>query len=299
MSNITLNNGATPPAAMTYVSWVELTAAAGGPSVWFASGGATVGGAAAVTQAVHPTGGVGISGGATDPKWACVDGMHGGVLVGGSAEVMFSSTMTSAGGAKIGGTASVGYSNPIFIPDGGVAVGGSSTLSYMLTSAFVPTPEDPYNEAFNAWAVGYPLGAVSRYNGMPANSCCVFKGKLFVANRGGVYAVDSDTDRGLPIHASVTLGMMDFDSPQNKNIPEVYVAAETAGQLSLAARTIDGGEYEYTLDPTPTGIHGLRALLGRGAKGRYWQLRVDNVAGAAFTLDAVSAAVVSLQRKEI
>jgi len=55
--------------------------------------------------------------------------------------------------------------------------------------------------------------------------------------------------------------------------------------------------YTYTLAPRQAELHPSRTIFGRGVKGRFWQWKLANVAGADFTLDDLSLDVAPVARR--
>ena len=295
---------------------------------WPAYGGTQVSGAATVEMLwiEHvPTGGLSAGGAAIIPNQYRIDAsgglsvggiafdgspftMTGGVTLGGTAELVASSTFTitptggmaaagsaslsfatpvvASGGVSVGGTATVTDYFPAYVASGGVSVGGEA-FSYFLPAGFTATDSNPYNDAFEAWAINYDTSAPSRYVGLPATSMCRFNGVTYMTTRAGVYAYRGDTDDGANIPAAVTTPRTDFEEPHDKKIQAIYVSARASGQLLLKVTSNEVSGRYYALTYTPDYVHGARATLGRGLQSRYWQFRIENRDGAAFDLDGM------------
>jgi hypothetical protein len=43
--------------------------------------------------------------------------------------------------------------------------------------------------------------------------------------------------------------------------------------------------------------HTMKVSVGRNGKGRYWMLRIDNVNGSDFSVDAISVLPILMSRK--
>lgn len=231
-----------------------------------------------------PTGGVLVGGAA--PMSFPLNFTHvptGGVLVGGVAPTTAANPFIPTGGVRVGGAAVVVAKFPLHVPSGGVQVGGAA-IAFFLPVGAVATAENPYGDDFPGWAMNYETGAPSRYMGLPANSLCRFNGKTYVANAAGIYEVTGATDAGQPIHASVTVPKTDFDDSHNKRIPAVYLGARCAGTLLLKVLVNGQSGRYYGVTARDAYIRGTRVTLGRGLEARYWQFRIENMAGADFEI---------------
>jgi len=222
----------------------------------------------------------------------------GGATWGGLASTRTTYNWTMSGAYVYGGAATVTYKSPRFYPSGGAVWNGVATVIYHSTTA-TSSPENPNLDSFTAWAVNYQTGAVSRYDAMPATSCCFFNGVLYVTNAAGVYAVDNTSDQGVNINSSVDFGLTDFGKPEDKRVPALYLGASSSGSLAVNARTNIGELGYYGMDLSPAGWHGSRATLGRGVQARYWQFRVVSINGSTMEIDAISLDPLILKRRGV
>ena len=232
--------------------------------------------------------------------------MSGGYIWGGGAGIKAVIKYTMAGGYQWAGSATVVAKSPRWIGGvgaAGIIWAGAATVVFKPKGAAGPA-ENPNNDPYTAWLVAYANGAVSRYDAMPATSCCFFNGQLYVTNAVGVYAVNGLTDNGVNIQASFDTGLQDNDSPYKKTVQYVYVSTisgDAGAGLNLAVRTTADltTESSYPVTTENTGVHGTRAILGRGVRARYWEYRVSNVAGSSFVIDGVDEEITKMTRKEI
>lgn len=251
------------------------------------SGGLSVGGMAFDGSPFTMTGGVTLGGTAelvASSTFTITP--TGGVTAAGSAPISFATPVVASGGVSVGGTATVTDYFPAYVASGGVSVGGEA-LSYFLPAGFTATDSNPYNDSFEAWTINYDTSAPSRYVGLPATSMCRFNGVTYMTTRAGVYAYRGDTDDGANIPAAVTTSRTDFEEPHDKKIQAIYVSARASGQLLLKVTSNEVSGRYYALTYTPDYVHGARATLGRGLQSRYWQFRIENRDGAAFDLDGM------------
>lgn len=205
----------------------------------------------------------------------------GGVLMGGIGTAKGATPVVPAGGVAQGGIAIVAAPRPRHVPAGGISVGGAA-IAFALPLGTVSTAENPYGDDFPGWTINYETGAPSRYMGLPANSICRFNGKTYVANAAGIYEVTGTTDAGQPIRASITIPKTDFEDSHNKRIPAVYIGARCPGTLLLKVLVNGQSGRYYGVTAGDTFIRGSRVTLGKGLEARYWQFRLENMAGADF-----------------
>jgi hypothetical protein len=208
----------------------------------------------------------------------------GGFRLGGVGPRLVRFKFIASSGARLQGTAAFRVRLPRHIPTGGLKLEGTA-LNYLLPSGVVATAENPYNSSFEGWAINYETSAASRYERLPANSICRFNGVTYVANAGGIYALDADTDAGQPINAKVTLGTTDFSSKNRKRVNYVYIGFKSNAPMLITAVT-DKETKTYTdVQPAGEGNRGTRAILGKGLEGLYWSFELANKEGAFFELD--------------
>lgn len=140
--------------------------------------------------------------------------------------------------------------------------------------------------------------AVTTYEGITANSACVFNGVVLLATGAGIVALEGDTDLGAPIAAELTSGVVDFGDSHSKRILAGYAGYRAEGDVELTLIADGHHEAIYRLQPRRIGEqHATRVKFGRGASGRYWQWKLANRDGAGFALDALALDVVALGRK--
>ena len=126
--------------------------------------------------------------------------------------------------------------------------------------------------------------AASKYEGFNFNSLCQINESVYLgASSAGIHEIGGDTDAGPAIAAFVLSGLDDFKSDHQKRLTDAYIAAESDGALTLKV-TADGVTDSYSLTESGA-LKNRKVPLGKGRKGRYWQLEIANQAGAGFTLE--------------
>jgi hypothetical protein len=149
---------------------------------------------------------------------------------------------------------------------------------------------------FYGWVLNAATEAASRYEGWNFNSLCEIDASRYLgASSAGIHELGGDTDAGTDIAAFVLSGLQDFKSDYQKRVTDAYVATESDGALTLKV-TADGVTDSYALNESGT-LKNRKVPLGKGRKGRYWQLEIDNQDGAGFTLDQVTLLAEVLSRR--
>lgn len=218
----------------------------------------------------------------------------GGMLYSGEATLQAVLTYTPSGGIIYAGTATVTVKQPVFVPSGGILYSGEA-VSIFVGSTQILTPENPYADLFSGWALNYKTNAASRYEDLPMNSICTFKGVTYVANAGGIYKLEKTDDAGQPISASATvLSNTDFGTRKNKRVPYVYLGYESAYNLRMSVVTNKHAVFYQDVFPPSDKNRGARITLGRGLRGLYWTFRISNIDGAFFEIDKMHVDSVSL-----
>jgi hypothetical protein len=280
------------------------------------NGGAVVGGAAIIQEAIQyvPTGGAVVGGsalvqdnipiftsggavvaGAAPVAFVSNTTPSGGVVVAGASPIIYRSQIVPVGGVVVAGDPRIVFRESYFLPTGGVVVGGDANVAF-LRSGVVATPENPNGYPYEGLAVNLETFAPSRYVGMPATSITQFKGKTFMTNAAGIYEYGADTDAGVEIDASIQWPTTDYGVSRDKYMEAAYFGLRTTGAMRLKV-IVDAAAPIYTLvQPTSTKMKGTRARLGWGLKGRYWGMRLDNIAGGDFELESAEFNPVAGQR---
>jgi hypothetical protein len=149
-----------------------------------------------------------------------------------------------------------------------------------------------------AWVMNADNNAVTRYEDWGVNAGAKFKGKYIGSGIDGVYELEGASDDGVQIDASVSLPRTDFGVSQKKGVQYAYVSARGDGNLVLNVAADDGTRYEYPcVVRSETEIVNARAVLGKGLKGRYFQLDIANVDGADFEIDTVELTPIPVKRR--
>jgi hypothetical protein len=142
--------------------------------------------------------------------------------------------------------------------------------------------------------------ALSQYANYDFNSMCEFNGAYIGANESGIFTLDSgDLDNTSLIEAFFELPTSDFGIENQKRIRSFYIGYETNGELLLTVKDDDDNQRSWLvpvihLDEKQ---HTVKVNGSRSGKGRYWMIRIENLAGADFSIDSISVLPILLNRK--
>jgi concanavalin A-like lectin/glucanase superfamily protein len=173
-------------------------------------------------------------------------------------------------------------------------------MFYLAGMSLAPVTSLPIIAAapLNALVLETSATRLTTYSHFAFNSLAEFNGVALGANADGIYQLGGDADDIDDIVATAEFGVSDFRTAYLKRLPDAYVGYRAGGELTLTVRIDEDNEYHYTLLPRKAvGLHPARVKLGRGAKGRYFQLALQNRAGADFELDQLALTADALSRK--
>lgn len=159
----------------------------------------------------------------------------------------------------------------------------------------------PPGDGIGTWTANTDTWAMSYFTAFPVNSLAVLGGVLHGACADGIHRLDAAKDAGTAIRGFVTTGKDDFGDESTKRLRAFYAGATTDGQLDLTVRYAPRGtpasvSYKFE-ERGGEDFAPQRAKVGRGMQSRYWQFTVGNVAGADFTIDALSVIAESGSRR--
>jgi len=139
--------------------------------------------------------------------------------------------------------------------------------------------------AFRCYVLNTENSAITEYDNFPFNSFCTFKGKHLAAGSNGITLLEGNKDNSTDIKAYLNVGNNDFDLPNIKKVTDAYLSMKGDGSYYLTVTSDDGTPHSYLLSAT-TGdrIKNLKTNVGKGKKGRYFELELSNIAGADFEL---------------
>jgi len=123
----------------------------------------------------------------------------------------------------------------------------------------------------------------------------------YAALSDGLYRLDGGDDAGVPIQARFMLGFTDLGVEAVKSQRVAYLGGKFDGRLAVIVRTDQSqSELRYVAEmpyDQAAGKAPARVKIGRGLRGRYWQLGIENVDGNSFELDRIGMGTWSSRRK--
>lgn len=134
------------------------------------------------------------------------------------------------------------------------------------------------------------------YRGYSFNSFAQIGGKYYGANSDGLFLLEGGNDAGVPIHASIDLGRLDFKTAEKKTISQCYLGMAADGNLVLKV-IAEGKEYLYKTRSFSTEMQQQRITTGKGLKTNYITAQFFNEDGADFEIDSVRFFVADLTRR--
>jgi hypothetical protein len=146
--------------------------------------------------------------------------------------------------------------------------------------------------------------AVTEYSAYPFNSFAEIDGKYYAAGDGGFYQIENPAVRGdfdgtntNAISGKFRFGQNDFGAEVQKRASDCYAGMRAEGDMTVRVYVDERAAEEYTLSPTATTLKQVRVPIGKGLKGKYWQLEVENTNGNDFDFDTINIAAVPLSRR--
>ncbi len=150
------------------------------------------------------------------------------------------------------------------------------------------------------WVLNLARGTHSRFTGYPFTSLFKHGSEYYGANSHGIFRIEGDTDyAGIPelaqkIDAFALTPSTDFGKKEKKSLPALYVQARCSGELAIdyfVNRQL-AFEDDVILFDDLASEHTLRAAPPRGISGTFWQIKIKNVNGSAFTVFNLEPALV-------
>lgn len=136
---------------------------------------------------------------------------------------------------------------------------------------------------------GYDFASLAAVDGVPMGGG---EDGLFELHTGDADVIDpADAENGTrPIAAFFELLRSDLGDPRNKRVRHLLVAGETDGAIVATVTFDEQRSFSETLRPATTDQYqdGLQGPGSRRVKGRHIAIRIDNVAGCDFSVDAIS-----------
>ena len=148
------------------------------------------------------------------------------------------------------------------------------------------------NESFFGWCMNLTTGAVSKYEGLSYNSMSGMLG----ADATGIYNLYGADDNGTSISSFIETGSIKLGEGSNlTRAVDAYLGMK-GGKLKLTMTDEKTGDTAYIFTST-TKMMTNKVNLGRGCKGKYWKLKLENVAGSTVAVDSIELNAEELSRR--
>lgn len=179
-----------------------------------------------------------------------------------------------------------------------VAAGGFATAILTAPRVVLVSSAEQALNTFTTWCMNVEAPALTNYTNFSFHSLAQLGNVYLGANATGFYALAGADDVGTAISATLRFGFTDFESPQLKRVPAVYLSGRFNGKVNLLVKADgEGTEFSYPLDAIETNLENHLIKVGRGIRSRYWQFGLTNVLGSDFELDVFDIAEQILSRR--
>lgn len=159
-----------------------------------------------------------------------------------------------------------------------------------------------------AWVMNTESSAVSWYTNWPFTEVAQGSTKTYAVGPEGLYVIGANTDNGGVIRAGIELDYTDFGGYDKAGVPQpnanmhrldtVHVGATHATPLQLTVKTHGGNAYTYRSERGATSTtKNDRFTVGKGLRGRYWKMAIQNTDGGDFSITDISADVANNTRR--
>ena len=127
--------------------------------------------------------------------------------------------------------------------------------------------------------------APTQLSDLAVNSLSVFNGELFVASADGLYRFASDSDEEV-VEAFFELPLSLLGYNGQKSPRSLLIAGRILGALKVLITDESGTTVTYTTATMDT-YEGTKVALQSNQRGRYFNVRVENIDGAYFSIDQI------------
>jgi len=150
---------------------------------------------------------------------------------------------------------------------------------------------------YTAYSMNIANNAMSVYPSYRFDYLLRFNGTYYGVLNNTLFSLDGATDNGLNIDSNVELAVSDLGTTKLKRLPYTYIGGRANSDIvvePVADEKIIGSYTAVALDRV--GTRTRRVTLPRGARGRYWGVRISNVNGDALDIDQVTYKIDVLAR---
>lgn len=134
------------------------------------------------------------------------------------------------------------------------------------------------------------------YTDYPFTSFARIGDRYYGAKLDGLFLLGGPNDDGAPIDANFCPGKLDFGTPLEKTIAEIYAGIASEARLLVRIAT-PCGTFDYQAQSSSPQLQQHRFKLGKGLKANYLTPVFYNQDGADFEVDSLEFSVADLSRK--
>lgn len=130
--------------------------------------------------------------------------------------------------------------------------------------------------------------ALTKYTNFDFDRIVEFQGHLLTLSSTGIFEITGKKDNGVNISAVVKSGLNDMGTPYMKREIEYLIGMKSNGDMKITGILDDAlSASSITVDTTDDIPKTRRAVIGKGDRGRYIGVMIENIDGADFSIDTV------------
>lgn len=151
-----------------------------------------------------------------------------------------------------------------------------------------------------AWVTNTETASSVWYDNFDFESIAQTPDKVLAVGADGLYELTGETDAGDAITAYLKTGFTDFAIATVKRVENLYFGYTSSGQLAVTLEVLDSnqGAQAYNLEArTATAPRTSRVVPGKGMWGRYWRIKIANVAGVDFIVHSTTVDLATSKRR--
>ena len=122
-----------------------------------------------------------------------------------------------------------------------------------------------------------------------------FNGELVMCSADGVFEYGGSDDDGADIDAWFEIALTDLGILNQKRLRSVICSGIFSGAMTLSISIDDGAFVDYLVDPNSSLVHSTwKEVIRRAQRGTHIKIKMSNIDGVDFSIDAVDATVIVL-----
>lgn len=151
---------------------------------------------------------------------------------------------------------------------------------------------------YKGLAINLVNSAAVQYCFYNFNSMCKFGDVYLGANEDGIHILEGSNDNGVDIDAFFELVLSDWGISNYKKIRRAFIGCLADGVIKVTFTTDKDGTWNVEFRPGETAKQQGNAVKGRrDILGRYWNVRLENINGSDFKIDAIELIVNVLDKR--